>query len=105
MDALGFNYYAMMFYPGDNDDQGQSQIGVIATESNTVVRVVFREDMGVQVNFGGQTYGQGNNELTVTLNQYQAFVIQDLGLADLSGTFQLLTFSVRCNYKLDISSS
>ena len=36
--ALGFNYMTMTYFPGSTDDQGKSQIGVIATQDNTVVR-------------------------------------------------------------------
>ena len=38
--ALGFNYRTMTYYPGSVDNQGKSQIGVVATQPNTRVTYV-----------------------------------------------------------------
>ena len=53
-------------------------------------RFTFREDMDVQVEHNGLIYGQGRPSFTVRLDRYQAFVVQDRGLADLTGLLQII---------------
>ena len=51
-----------------------AQIGVIAVEDNTVIRLRF--PIGTSVSYNGQTYDNANS-LTISLNRYFVFHVED----------------------------
>ena len=51
-----------------------AQIGVIAVEDNTVIRLRF--PIGTTVSYNGQNYDNANS-LTISLNRYFVFHVED----------------------------
>ena len=77
VDALAFNYRIVMYNPPEDEGQGFSQIGIVASEDSTTVTVTFPQMPEIQAVFG--------DSLVVTLNINQAYVIIERTGADLSG--------------------
>ncbi len=61
LSQLGFVHVAMTYKNSINDGyQGPYEIGVVATQSSTTVRVAVKGPNRVTVSFGGATYTNGD---------------------------------------------
>ncbi|XP_063442489.1 uncharacterized protein LOC134722792 [Mytilus trossulus] len=78
IDALGNEYYALCYGPGFL----KTQLGVAATQDNTVVNVTLPNAPNITVTYNSKTY-QGGEVITVNLDEYENFQLQSVG--DLTG--------------------
>lgn len=78
IDALGNEYYAMCYGPAYR----KTQLGVAATQNNTVVKVTLPNAPNMTVTYNSKTY-HGRDVITVNLDKYENFQIQSIG--DLTG--------------------
>ena len=81
INTLGSSYYTMNWWP----PSARAQIGIVATQDNTIVEVQFKGNGNVVV-FEGRTYFSGS-KMRITLGSFQAAQIQDVSKADLTGTY------------------
>ena len=84
IDALGYNYYAMSWWP-NSGDKNFGEIGVVATEDQTTVRFIVQRSKGVKFTYDGSEYNE-DRPLEVMLNKYQTFQLQNVRFADITGT-------------------
>ena len=84
VDALGYNYHAMAWWPARMDNLGQ--IGVVATEDNTRVQFNILPSKGVNFKYKGRTYNENTDPLVVMLNKYETIQLQNLEGSDITGT-------------------
>lgn len=89
---LGNRYYIVTWWrDGDQITNTQSLVNIVATKATTKVKVKFTTGRGVSVSYGGVMYGSGHT-LSVTLQQYQLFTIEDM--SDLTGLYVTSDFPV-----------
>ncbi len=86
---LGKQHYTVSYWHWNTDTF--NQIGVTATEDNTIITFTFPTGRGINVNYQGEFYN-GNRKLTTTINQYETIQLKDS--ADLSGTQVTSTASI-----------
>ena len=85
VDALGFNYYAMAWWP-EGFANNLGEIGVVATEDQTRVRFLIQPSKGVSFSYDGRVYDENATPLEVMLDKYETFQLQNLDSADITGT-------------------
>ncbi len=98
VDALGTEYSAMTWWPFNTNDKENSQIGIVATQDNTEVRISFPTSRGINVQYDGISYNE-NKVLLMFLNKYDTVQLQDDNMADLTAT-KILSL----NYKIGVFS-
>lgn len=84
IDALGYNYYAMSWWP-DVATKNFGEIGVVATEDQTVVRFIILHSKGVRFMFNSEEYNE-DRPLEVTLDKGETFQLQNFDFSDITGT-------------------
>ena len=84
IDALGYNYYAMSWWP-NSGDKNFGEIGVVATEDQTTVRFIIQRSKGVSFTYDGSDYDE-DRPLEVVLDKHQTFQLQNVRFADITGT-------------------
>ncbi|CAG2185606.1 unnamed protein product [Mytilus edulis] len=77
-DALGNEYYAMCYGPAYR----KTELGVAATQDNTVVKVTLPKAPNMTVTYNSKTY-HGGDMITINLDKYENFQLQSIG--DLTG--------------------
>ena len=82
--ALGYNYYAMSWWP-DTGDRRYGQIGIVAAEDNVHVRVIIPHSKGIVFTYNGVNYNE-NQPMEFNLNKFETIQIQNVEFADISGT-------------------
>ena len=80
VDALGTSYHTMNWWP----PSVRAQIGIVAVEDNTLVRVNLNRPE-TTINFEGRRYSFGNT-IIISMRRFQAVQLQDIAGADLTGT-------------------
>ena len=83
-DALGYNYYAMASWP-DTGDKNVGEIGIVASEDQTRVRITILRSKGVSFTYNGDQYNE-NKPLDITLNKHETFQLQNVEYSDITGT-------------------
>ncbi|XP_052063127.1 IgGFc-binding protein-like [Mytilus californianus] len=99
-DALGNEYYAMCYGPAFR----KTELGVAATQDNTVVKVTLPKSPNMTVTYNSKTY-HGGDVITVNLDKYENFQLQSVG--DLTGAHIVATHPVSAysgNIKTNIGS-
>lgn len=77
-DALGNEYYAMCYGPATR----KTELGVAATQDNTVVKITLPKAPNMTVTYNSKTY-HGGDMITINLDKYENFQLQSIG--DLTG--------------------
>ena len=86
--ALKEEYYTVTTWPQTAVDSVFSQVGVVAAQDNTKVVLDFPTRRGIEIDFDGDEYN-GDNNLVVTMNQYETLQVQDETLSDLTAVHVL----------------
>ena len=83
-EALGYNYYAMAWWP-DIGEKNFGEIGIVATEDQTQVRITILRSKGVSFSYNGHQYDE-NNPVEIMLDKHQTFQLQNIDYSDITGT-------------------
>ena len=85
VDNLGTDYYAVTYQPDRALGSKYPQIGIVATEADTIVQITLPLTGNILVTYSDITYSNGQT-ITARINQFETIQIQEQNYNDLTGT-------------------